>query len=180
MNIMSAAANTTGHAVEHLPFHLDARFWVAVSLAIFFAVLLKKGVHKAVAKGLDGRADEIRNNLDEARRLREEAQALLASYHRKQSEAETMAEGIIDQARKDAESMAAQARADLAERLERRTQMAEDKIANAEAQAMIDVRAKAADVAIEASRALLASNLKTADHNRLVADGIKQMGRALN
>lgn len=167
-------------ASEQLAWYLDASFWVLVSLAIFFALLFWLGVHKSVAKSLDERADKIKAELDEARRLREEAQALLASYHRKQSEAETMAEDIVAQARKDAETMAAEARADLAKRLKRRTEAAEEKIANAEAKAMSDVRARAADVAIEAAEKVLRGQLKPADKNRLIADGIKQMGAAFN
>ena len=161
-------------------FYQDSRFFVLVSLVLFFALLIWKGVQKAIASGLDDRAEQIRTDLDEARRLREEAQTLLASYHRKQAEAEKLAQDIVAQACHDAEVMASDARAALAQKLERRTQMAEEKIANAEAQAMIDVRARAAEVATHAAETLLRSQLKPADHKRLIADGIKQMGRALN
>lgn len=158
----------------------DSRFYILVALGLFFALLLWKGAHKAVAKMLDDRADTISNDLDEARRLREEAQTLLASYHRKQSEAEKLAEDIVTQARKDAETMAVDARAQLAEKLERRMQVAEEKISAAEAQAMNDVKARAAQLAGEAAEAILRKDMKAADHKRLVAEGIKQMGNALN
>ena len=110
MNIVLAAKGT--------PFYLDAKFYVLICVVLFFALLFWKGAHKAIAKALDDRADKIRTELDEARRLREEAQALLAFYQRKQKEAEEQAEEIVKQARQDAENMAAKARKDLAERLE--------------------------------------------------------------
>ena len=162
------------------PFYLDASFWVAVCVILFFALLIWKGAHKAVGSALDERADKIRAELDEARRLREEAQAELASLQRKQKEAESLAEDIVKQARRDAELMAQTARKELGERLERRAAMAEAKIANAETQALAEVRAKAADIAIAAAETLLRDNLKSTDHTRLVADGIAQMGKTLN
>lgn len=167
-------------ASKGTPFYLDASFYVAICVLLFFAVLFWKGAHKAAGQALDARADKIRDELDEARRLREEAQALLASFQRKQKEAEEQAESIVEQAKHDAELMAAKARKDLAERLERRTAMAEAKIANAEAQALADVRARAADIAVDAAEALLGDNLKATDHTRLISDGISQIGKTLN
>ena len=167
-------------STAHAPFYLDSHFWVAVPLVLFFVLIISKGVHKSIFGALDARAEGIKTELEEARALREEAQALLASYHRKQKEAETLAEDIIAQARKDAEIMAATSRKELSERLERRTQQAEDKIANAEAQAMADVRSAAADLAASAAEQVLRTSLKTADHSKLVAEGIKQMGSVLN
>ncbi|WP_427449795.1 F0F1 ATP synthase subunit B [Litorimonas sp. WD9-15] len=132
-----------------------------------------------MGKALDDRAEKIRAELDEARRLREEAQTLLASYQRKQKEAETQAEAIVKQARVDAENMASQARKDLAESLERRMAQAEAKIANAEIKAMSEVKAKAADLAMNTAEKLLRTELSAADKSKLIADGIKQMGSAL-
>ena len=167
MSIFAAAAGT--------PFYQDSAFWVLVPLTLFFALLLWKGVHKSVGQALDTRADKIRNELDEARRLREEAQALLASYHRKQKEAEEQAEAIIVKARKDAEDMAEQARKDLKDRLERRAEIAEAKIANAEAQALSEVKAKAAQMAIDTAEKLLKDNLSAANHTTLVKKGIDSL-----
>ena len=167
-------------AAEGTAFYLDSRFWVLIPLILFFVLLVWKGVHKAMGAALDTRAETIRGELDEARRLREEAQALLASYHRKQKEAEEQAESIIAQARRDAEAMAAQSRKELSERLERRTQLAEQKIANAEAQALTEVRARAADLAANAAEKIMRENMSAANHKSLVADGIKQIGKALN
>jgi len=167
-------------ATAGTPFYLDATFWVAICVTLFLALLLWKGVHKFIGKALDERSEKIATELAEARRLREEAQALLASYKRKQKEAEDLAENIVSQAKQDAEIMATNARKDMAERIERRTAMAEAKIANAEAQALNEVRAKAADLSLAAAETLLRKDLKAADHASLVKDGISQMGKVLN
>lgn len=154
--------------------------WVFLSVIIFFAALVHFGIHKKVAGSLDERSEKIRSELDEARRLREEAQTLLASYQRKQKEAEEQAEHIIKQARKDAEAMAEQARKDLKDRLDRRAALAEAKIANAEAQALADVKAKAAQVAIETASKLLENNMTTANHTALVKKGIDSLPGTLS
>lgn len=169
--IIAASAGT--------PFYQDSKFWVAVPVVLFLLFVAYKGAFRAMGKALDGRAENIRAELDEARRLREEAQTLLASYQRKQKEAEAQAESIIKQARSDAESMAAQARQDLTERLERRAAQAEAKIANAEAQAMQEVKAKAADLAMDTAETIIRTQLSAAEKSKLVADGIKQMGSTL-
>jgi len=168
------------YAAAGTPLHLDTSFWVAVCVILFFVLLFWKGAHKALGKALDDRADKIKAELDEARRLREEAQALLASYQRRQKEAEEQAEDIVKQARQDAEVMAERSRTELKERLERRAAMAEAKIANAEAQALAEVKAKAADIALEAAENLLKGQLSASDHTELVNEGIAQMGKSLN
>lgn len=152
--------------------------WVFLAVVLFLVVLAYYGVHKKIAGALDARADKIRVELDEAKSLREEAQALLANYQRKQKEAEEQAEAIVKQARHDAEIMAANARKDLAERLERRAAQAEAKIATAEAQAMAEVKAKAADMALTAAEKLIRSG--KVNQTALVKDGIAQMGKVLN
>jgi F-type H+-transporting ATPase subunit b len=157
----------------------DPTTWVFIAVVLFLLSLLYFGIHKKIAGALDARADNIRVELDEARRLREEAQALLASYQRKQKEAETQAEEIVKQARSDAENMATQARKDLAERLERRAAQAEAKIANAEAQALGEVKAKAADMAMDAAEKILRTNMSAAEKSKFIQDGIKQMGSTL-
>jgi len=100
---MLMTANSFIMAAAGTPFYQDTRFFILVSLILFFALLIWKGVQKSIVAGLDARAQTISDELDEARRLREEAQALLASYHRKQAEAEKLAEDIVSQARRDAE-----------------------------------------------------------------------------
>ena len=167
------------HAAAGTPWFLDSRFWVAIPVVLFLALVIYKGALRALSKSLDDRADAIKAELDEARRLREEAQALLASYHRKQKEAEAQAEDIVKQARSDAENMAVQARKDLTERLERRAAQAEAKIVNAEAQAMSEVKAKAADMAMDTAESFLRTKLSAADKSKLIKDGIAQMGATL-
>lgn len=157
-----------------------ATLWVFVAVLLFFVALMYFGIHKKIGTALDARAEKIKAELDEARRLREEAQALLASFQRKQKEAEEQAEGIVKQARQDAEAMAVRARKDLADRIDRRAAMAEAKIANAEAQALADVRALAADVAIDAAETLLKDNLAATDHTRLVNEGIAQISKSFS
>lgn len=167
------------YAAAGTPWYLDSKFWVLVPVVLFLVLITYKGAFKAIGKSLDDRAAEISAELDEARRLREEAQALLASYHRKQKEAEAQAEEIVKQARTDAENMAVQARKDLTERLERRAAQAEAKIANAEAQAMSEVKAKAADMALDTAENYLRTKLSAADKTKLIKDGIAQMGSTL-
>lgn len=167
------------HAAAGTPFYLDSKFWVLVPLVLFFVLIAYKGAFKAINSSLDSRADKIKAELDEARRLREEAQQLLASYHRKQKEAEAQAEEIVKQARSDAENMATQARKDLTERLERRAAQAEAKIANAEAQALSEVKAKAADLAMDTAETLLRTKMTAAEKSKLIKDGIEQMGATL-
>ncbi|NNC38649.1 MAG: F0F1 ATP synthase subunit B [Hyphomonadaceae bacterium] len=165
----------------HWDFDLGSTtIWVFFALLIIIALLMSKGIHKMMAKALDARAEGIRENLDEAKRLREEAQALLASYQRKQAEAEEQAKNIVEQARRDAESMAEQARADLKEKLARRAEAAEAKIATAEAQAIGEVKARAVDLATAAAEKLIKEQFKSADHNALIKDGIAQLGKALH
>ncbi len=160
--------------------YTDSKLWVLIPLILFFAFIFKKGAHKAIGSALDERSTRIKTELDEAKRLREEAQALLASYQRKQKEAEEQAQSIIKQARSDAENMAAQARKDLSERLERRAAQAEAKIASAEAKAMADVKSKAADMALATAEKLLRSEVTTAKHADLVKTGISQIGKSFN
>lgn len=157
----------------------SATIWVFLAVVLFLIALAYFGVHKQIAGALDARADKIRDELEEARRLREEAQTLLASYQRQQKEAEEQADEIVKQARQDAEAMAINARKDLAERLERRAAQAEAKIANTEAKAMEEVKSKAADMALDAAEKMIRSGTKATDHAALVKDGITQMGKVL-
>lgn len=158
----------------------DTSFWAFVGLIIFFAILWRAGVHKAVAKGLDGRADTIRNELDEARRLREEAQEMLAKFERQQREAASEAEEMIRKAKQDAEFIRENARKELADRIERRTALAEQRIAQAEAQAAKDVKALAADLAVEAAAKILTDNLTKTQRNALVKDAAGELAKRLN
>ena len=138
---------------------MDATFWATAALIVFIALIMYLKVPGMITKSLDDRADKIRTDLDEARKLREEAQALLAEYQRKRRDAESEAETIVEAAKREADTLASDAKKKLDEYVERRTKMAEQKIAQAETQAMQDVKAIAAERAIAASEQVLMSKL---------------------
>jgi F-type H+-transporting ATPase subunit b len=133
-----------------------------------------------IAKALDDRAAGIRKELDEARRLREDAQALLADYQRKHRNAGQEAEAIVEQARREAEAFAAETRKSLAETVERRRKQAEDKIARAEAQATEDVRTAAVDMAIAAAEKILRDKAAGAAGAALIDESIRSIKTRLN
>lgn len=155
-------------------------FWVAVSFAGFVLVIFHYKVPGKIGELLDKRADQIRNELDEARRLREEAQAMLAEFERKQRDAEKEAESIITLARQEAETLAKETREKLTDSLERRTRIAEDKIARAEEQAVNEVRTVAVNVAIAAAEQIIESKMTPAASKKLVDESIKDLKSKLN
>jgi F-type H+-transporting ATPase subunit b len=159
---------------------LDAEFWVAVAFVVFLGVLAYLGVHKMMVKLIDQRRDRIKAELDEARRLKEEAQALLAQYQRRQREAEQEAAAIIAGASAEAGRMLAEAKAKMEEFVARRSSMAETKIAQAEAQALADVRAAAAEAAVGAAERILTQVVKGEVADRLIVKGIDDVKSKLN
>ncbi|MGE3148187.1 MAG: ATP F0F1 synthase subunit B [Pseudorhodoplanes sp.] len=159
---------------------LEAEFWVAVAFVLFLVVLGYFGVHKKLLEALDHRANRIKAELDEARRLKDEAEKLFAAYQRKQVEAEQEAQAIIAGAQAEAERLAADAETKLQEFVARRTQMAETKISQAEAQALADVRAAAAEAAVAAAERVLAQTAKGKVAEDLVARGIEDVRKKLN
>lgn len=138
---------------------MDATFWATAALFVFFALLVYLKVPGKLTGALDNRADKIRNELDEARKLREEAQSLLAEYQRKRRDAEAEAEEIVEVAKREANSLAQDAKRKLDDYVTRRTKMVEQKIAQAEAQAVQDVKTIAAERAIAASEKVLIDKL---------------------
>ncbi|MGB0920560.1 MAG: ATP F0F1 synthase subunit B [Alphaproteobacteria bacterium] len=146
--------------------------WVAVAFAVFVGILIYVKVPKKVTDALDSKRDEIAKELDDARELREEAQALLAGYQRQQAEAQDQADAIVAQAEADAKALADATRAKLAETLERRTKLAQDKIAQAEAQAIDEVRALAARAATDAARSVLTAEIDDSKGAALIDQGI--------
>ena len=161
-------------------FAFDAEFWVALAFVAFLAALGGLGVHKTTLNLIDGRRDRIKAELDEAMRLKEEARALLSQYQRKQREVEQEAREILAGAQAEAERMTGEAKSKLEEFLARRTKMAEDKIVQAEAQALADVRAAAAEAAATAAGKILAETVKDGVAHRLVVKGIDEMKRAFS
>ncbi len=158
----------------------DPLFWVALSFVVFVAVVIYYRVPALVTKSLDDRADAIRRELDEARKLREEAQALLADYQRKAREAENEAKSIIEQAKREAEALASDTRKTLVESLERRSKIAEEKIARAETQALSEVRSTAVETAIAAAHEILKARAGGATGESLVASSISDLRGKLN
>lgn len=157
-----------------------AEFWVAVSFLAFFALLFRLGVPKMIGKALDDRADGIRKELDQARRLREEAQDLLAEYQQKRRQADDEAKAIVEQARREADALKAQSEKTLKEMLERRSKLAEDKIARAEAQALGEVRAAAVEAATSAAEEILRGRLAGEGGTVLVDEAIRDLKGRLN
>lgn len=157
-----------------------ATFWVMIALFIFLGAAAYFGVFKRAIAMLDERSAAIAKELDDARALKEEAQALLASYQRKQKEAEDEAAEIVAQAKFEAEELAKEAAANLEEQIKRRTAMAEQKIASAEAQALSDVRAVAADVAIAAAGEIISEKVKGDKAEALVAASIDELKSKLH
>jgi len=153
----------------------DPEFWVALAFAIFVGILIKFGVPKMAISALDARSARIRQALDEAHRLRSEAQDVLAQYQKKRDEAEKEAVAIIENARLEAERLAAEAKSKVEEFVSRRTKMAETKIAQAEAQALADVRAAAADAAVTAAEKILTQSTHGATAESLIARGISDL-----
>jgi F-type H+-transporting ATPase subunit b len=158
----------------------DLSFWALVGLIIFIGIVLYFRVPKMVAGILDKRAETIRNELDEARRLREEAQGLLAEYQRKAREAEHEAEEIIEQARREAVAYAADAVRKTDEYVARRTKIAEQKIVQAEAQALQEVRGLSTDVAIAAAERILRAKVAGTEAERLVTGAINEVKARLH
>ncbi len=135
--------------------------WVAVGFVIFLAIVAYVGGFKALLSGIDSRAEKINGELNEAKRLRDEAQALLASYEAKKAQAEKDAAEIVSAAKSEAERLKTEAAQKLDDFVARRTKQAELKIAQAEAQAAAEVRAAAADLATQAAGRLLAETSAT-------------------
>ena len=154
--------------------------WVAVAFVILMVVFAYVGVHKTVLKALDHRSERIKAELDDARRLKDEAAKLLAEYKTRRASAEREAEEIISAAKAEAERIAAEAKVKLEDFVVRRTKTAESKIALAEAQAVADVRAAAADAAITAASIILSQSVKGSVADDLLAKGIAEVKAKLN
>ncbi|WP_299722851.1 F0F1 ATP synthase subunit B [uncultured Tateyamaria sp.] len=155
-------------------------FIVLIAFILFVAVLFYFKVPGMLSKMLDDRSSGIQSELDEARALRDEAQALLASYERKHKEVQEQADKIVAQAKIDAEAAADQARADLARSIERRMASAEDQIASAQAGAIKEVRDSAVTVAISAARTVIEKQMSAADANKLIEESIAQVDAKLH
>ena len=150
----------------------DATFWALVGLILFLLLIVYLKVPGKLTASLDNRAETIRTELEQARKLREEAQALLAEYQRKAREADAEVEEIIDQAKREADAFGADARKRVEDYVASRTKMAEGKIAQAEAQALREVRSLSADVAIAAAQRILTARTRGAVAEGLITQSI--------
>lgn len=159
---------------------LEPELWVGVGFVMVIGLLLYVGVPKLVGGMLDARSAAIRTELDEARRLREEAQALLEGFKQKAAGAEKEAEAIVVEARAEAERFAAESRQALKSLIERRAQSAQDKIAQAEAAALAEIRTLAADAATAAAQKLIVARLDEKRTGTLIAQSIKDLPAKLN
>ncbi len=159
---------------------MDATFFALVGLILFLALLGYLGVHKTIGKALDNRADAIAKELEEAKRLRAEAGLLLAEYQKKARDAEVEARAIVDQAAREAAALAEEAKTAMEAYVARRTKMAEDKITQAEQQAMLEVRSLSADVAVAAAEKILAARLKGDAAADLIQSAITDVRNRLN
>jgi F-type H+-transporting ATPase subunit b len=158
----------------------EPEFWVAVAFFILMGLFAYLGVHKTVLKTLDHRSERIKAELDDARRLKEEAAKLLAEYQARRASAEREAQDIIASAKAEAERIAAEAKTKMEDFVARRTKTAEGKIALAEAQALADVRAAAADAAVTAASSILTQTVKGSVADDLLTKGITEVREKLN
>jgi F-type H+-transporting ATPase subunit b len=158
----------------------DPETWVAIAFVILMGLFAYVGVHRMLLKALDHRGERIKSELDEAKRLKEEAVKVLADYKARRASAEREAAEIITNAQADAERIAAEAKAKMEDFVARRTKAAESKIATAEAQALADVRAAAAEAAVQAAAAVLSQSVKGKLAEDLVSKGIKEVRQKLN
>ena len=157
-----------------------ATFWAFVALVLFLGVVVYFKVPGMISKALDARATKIRHDLDEARRLREEAQALLAELQQKRKEAEKEAAEIVTAAKREAEMLLGEAHKKTEDYVTRRTTIAEQKIAQAEREAVNEVRSSAVEIAVEAARKLLADSPEIKAGEELFKSSLQELKSKLN
>lgn len=177
--IGTALAATEEAAAHAGPFYAQAEFWVAVAFVLVVGALSRPAL-RAITAALDVRADKIRGRLEEAQRLREEAQEMLATYQRRQRDALQEAEEILSHAKAEAARMREKAGTQLEESLKRREQQALERIAQAEAKATAEVRAMTVDIAIAATQNLIRENLTKKQAAALIEGAIKELPEKLH
>lgn len=155
-------------------------FIVTIGFVLFIGILVYFKVPSLLMGMLDKRAEGIRNDLDEAKALRDEAQALLATYERRQREVQEQADRIVAHAKDEAVLAGEQAKADLDKSIARRIAAAEDQIASAQAGAIKEVRDRAIAVAIEAARDVIAKQMTAKDAAKSIDDAIAEVGQKLH
>jgi F-type H+-transporting ATPase subunit b len=156
----------------------EPEVWVLIAVVLFI-VGVWKPARRSITGALDARAVRIRDELDEARRLREEAQQLLDANRKREAEAAAEAEAIVAHARAEAERIAAQAARDLEQTLERRQRLAAERIAQEQAKALAEIRAVAVDVAISAARQVITAELDQTRGAALIDAAIQSLPQQL-
>jgi F-type H+-transporting ATPase subunit b len=159
---------------------MEAETWVAVAFLILLGIFGYFGVHRTILKALDHRRDRIQKELDDARHLKDEAVKLVAEYRARRESAEREAQEIVESAKAEAERIAGEAKAKMEDFVARRTKSAENKIAQAEMQAVAEVRAAAADAAVTAASSVLSQTVKGQIADNLLDQGIKDVRDKLN
>lgn len=160
--------------------HFDATFFAFVGLVLFLALIVYLKVPGMMAKSLDARADKIRDELAEAKRLREEAQHVLAEYQRKRKEAEAEAASIVAAAEREAAALTAEAKQKTEEFVARRNALSEQKIKQAETDAVNAVRSAAVDLAIAAAEAVLVKKADAGIQDTLFKGAVNEVKARLN
>lgn len=173
------AAEAAAHHGEQVGFFSDPETWVAITWLIVFG-LIARPAFRAITAGIDLRREKIRSRLDEAERLRTEAQEMLAASQKRQRDSIKEAEAIITQAKTEAERLTLASADALDEMLKRREQQALDRIAQAESDAMREVRHQAIDVAVAATRKLIASTLSADQSSALIDAAIRDLPNRLH
>jgi F-type H+-transporting ATPase subunit b len=158
----------------------DPETWVAIAFIILMGLFGYLGIHHTVLKALDNRSARIKSELDDARRLKDEAAKVLDEYKARRASAEREAEDIISSAKAEAERIATDAKTKMEDFVARRTKTAESKIALAEQQALADVRAAAAEAAVAAASSILSQSVKGEVADELLAKGIAEVRQKLN
>ncbi|MBB4348507.1 MULTISPECIES: F0F1 ATP synthase subunit B [Rhizobiaceae] len=159
---------------------MDATFWALIGLVLFLGLMIYIKVPGMVGRSLDKRADNIRGELDEAKRLREEAQALLAEYQKKRKEAEAEAAALLAAAEREAALLTEEARQKTEEFVARRNALSEQKIKQAEADAITAVKSAAIDIAVEAAGKVIAAKTDKTTQTALFKDAVAKVQSRLN
>lgn len=166
--------------MEHPSFWADPATWVSLAITVFFVLIIWKKIPAIFAKMLDERSNEIERQLDTARSLREEAAALLAKYERDQHAVEKQAAELMENAEAEIKLMVAESKVQVEEVAKRRAEIAEQKITQAEASALKEIRSLTVQVATTAARDLIEANMKKADHEALIKSSTDQLDAKLH
>ncbi len=178
--IHDATHEAAAHAHKNPGILGDTYTWLIVAFAILMGLVYKAGGFKAMMKGLDDKADKIRQELEEAETLRREAQDILGQYRRRYRDALQESQDIIDHAKKETMRLREEAEKDLEATVERRKQQALERIAQAEAKALAEVRAEAVDIAMKTSASLLSADLGEGADAKLIDAAMKDLPNKLN